>query len=39
VLLISRFGGDGAYPVFGVFEEGELIRVTIDLIPLEPDDD
>ncbi len=38
MLLISRFGGDGAYPVFGEFE-GELIRVTIDLIPLEPDED
>lgn len=37
VLLISNFGGDGTFPVFGEFEDGELIRVTVEFV--EPDDD
>jgi hypothetical protein len=36
VLLVSGFGGDGTFPVFGEFEEGELARVTIEFD--EPDD-
>ena len=37
VLVVSAFGGDGAYPVFGDFEEGELARVTIEFD--EPDEE
>jgi hypothetical protein len=33
VLLISHFGGDGTYPVFGdVDEDGELVSVTIEFV-------
>jgi hypothetical protein len=32
VLLLSQFGGDGTFPVFGEFEAGELVRVTIEFI-------
>ena len=32
VLLLGRFGGDGTFPVFGEFEDGELVRVTIDFV-------
>ena len=35
VLLLQQFGGDGTFPVFGQYEDGELIRVTIDLVELE----
>jgi hypothetical protein len=36
VLLLGQFGGDGTFPVFGEFEDGELMRVTIEFIdPLE----
>jgi hypothetical protein len=34
VLLLQHFGGDGTFPVFGQYEDGELIRVTIDLVEL-----
>ena len=34
VLLLQQFGGDGTFPVFGQYEDGELIRVTIDLVEL-----
>lgn len=37
VLLISNFGGDGTFPVYGEFEDGELIRVTVEFV--EPDSD
>ena len=30
VLLISGFGGDGTFPVFGEFDESGLARVTIE---------
>src|SRR5687768_6838600 len=36
VLLLGRLGGDGSFPVYGEFEEGELVRVTIELVG--PDD-
>jgi hypothetical protein len=38
VLLISGFGGDGAFPVFGEFDEGGLSRVTVEFVdpPEEP---
>lgn len=32
VLLLGRFGGDGAFPVFGEYEDGELLRVTVELV-------
>ena len=32
VLLLGRFGGDGTFPVFGEYEDGELLRVTIEFI-------
>lgn len=35
VLLLQQFGGDGTFPVFGQYEGGELIRVSIDLVELE----
>jgi hypothetical protein len=35
VLLLQAFGGDGTFPVFGHFEDGELIRVTVDLVELQ----
>ena len=35
VLLLQQFGGDGTFPVFGQYEDGELIRVTIDLVELQ----
>ncbi len=37
VLLIGRFGGDGAYGVFGEFSEGELVRLVVDFDPLAVD--
>ena len=38
VLLLSQFGGDGTYPVFGEFDTGgEFLRATIEFV--EPDDD
>ncbi len=33
VLLLQRFGGDGSFPVFGEFANGELVAVHIDLDP------
>lgn len=32
VLLLGQFAGDGTFPVFGEFEDGELLRVTIEFI-------
>lgn len=37
VLLLGRFGGDGTFPVFGEFEDGELVRVTVEFV--EPEED
>lgn len=31
VLLIQNFGGDGTFDVFGEFEDGELVRIVIEL--------
>jgi len=39
VLLISNFGGDGTFPVFGEFEEGELMRVTVEFVGPDGDDE
>lgn len=39
VVLLSRFGGDGAYPVFGEFEDGELLRAIVEFEPLEIEDE
>ena len=30
VLLISGFGGDGTFPVYGEFEDGEFMRLVVD---------
>jgi hypothetical protein len=35
VVLLSSFGGDGAYPVIAEFEDGELMRAVIEFEPLE----
>jgi hypothetical protein len=37
VLLVQSFGGDGTFPVYGVFEDGELVRITVEFEG--PDDD
>ena len=37
VLLLTGFGGDGTFPVFGEFEDGELVRVTVEFI--DPDEE
>jgi hypothetical protein len=39
VLLLSNFGGDGTFPVYGEFDEGELVRVTIEFEGPSGDDD
>jgi hypothetical protein len=36
VVLLRQFGGDGSFPVFGEYEDGELIRVSVDFA--EPDE-
>jgi hypothetical protein len=33
VLLLQNFGGDGTFPVYGEFEDGEFIGVRIHLDP------
>jgi hypothetical protein len=37
VILLQRFGGDGTYPVYGEFEDGEFIRAIVEFV--EPDED
>jgi hypothetical protein len=37
-LLIQNFGGDGPYPAYGEYEDGELLRIVIELEPLELDE-
>lgn len=37
-LLIQNFGGDGPYPAYGEYEDGELLRILIELEPIELDD-
>jgi hypothetical protein len=32
VLLLGRFGGDGTFPVFGEYEDGELLRVIVEFV-------
>lgn len=39
VVLLSNFGGDGAYPVIGEFEDGEFMRAIIEFEPIEFDDE
>ena len=39
VLLIGGFGGDGTFPVYGEFEDGELARVTIEFVGPDEDED
>ena len=36
VVLLRQFGGDGSFPVFGEYEDGELIRAIVDFV--EPDE-
>jgi hypothetical protein len=36
VVLFADFGGDGTFPVFGEYEDGELMRVVIEFV--EPDE-
>ena len=38
ILLIQNFGGDGAFDVFGEFEDGELVRLTIEFEDADADD-
>jgi hypothetical protein len=35
VLLFKDFGGDGTFPVFGEFEDGELMSFVVYLNPIE----
>ena len=35
VVLLANFGGDGAYPVFGEFEDGELLRAVVEFEPID----
>lgn len=37
-LLIQNFGGDGPYPAYGEYDDGELTRICIELEPIELDD-
>ena len=30
-LLLQAFGGDGDFPVYGEYEDGEFMRIVIDL--------
>ena len=39
VVLLSNFGGDGAYPIIGEFEDGEFMRAIIEFEPLDLDED
>ena len=39
VLLVGNFGGDGTYAVAGEFEDGDLVRLVVDLDPIELEDD
>jgi hypothetical protein len=39
VVLLANFGGDGPYPVFGEFEDGEFMRAIIEFGPLDGEDD
>jgi hypothetical protein len=38
VVLLQHFGGDGIYPVYGEFEDGEFIRATIEFEPLDDEE-
>lgn len=33
VVLVQAFGGEGSFPVFGEFSDGELVSIWIDLDP------
>jgi hypothetical protein len=33
VVLLQNFGGDGPFPVFGDFDDGELVGIWINLDP------
>ena len=35
VVLLSNFGGDGAYPVIAEFEDGEFMRAIIEFEPIQ----
>ncbi len=39
VVLLQNFGGDGPFPVFGDFDDGELIGIWINLDPPLDDDE
>ncbi len=39
VVLVQDFGGDGSFPVFGEFEDGELMSIWINLDPPMDDED
>lgn len=32
VLLLQNFGGDGSFPVFGDFDDGELLRIVVEFM-------
>lgn len=38
VVLLSNFGGDGAYPVIGEFEDDEFMRAIIEFNAIDLDD-
>ena len=37
VLLLGQFGGDGTFPVFAEYEDGELVRIAVEFV--EPEDE
>jgi hypothetical protein len=39
VVLLRNFGGDGSFPVFGDFVDGELVGIYINLDPPSHDDE
>lgn len=37
-LLVTGFGGDGDFPVFGMFDGDDLVRLTIEFVDADADD-
>ena len=38
-VVLLNFGGDGAFPVIGEFEDGEFMRAIIEFEPIDVGDD
>lgn len=37
VLLMQRFGGDGTFPVYGEFDDGEFMRILVEFVDANED--